>query len=83
MTTLNEPATALPAATVFGVDWPLHKLHALVVAVLVVPLVLALGGSGSLAAWLAGAAMVVVWWGERSLAARRCDHRSRERDIRY
>ena len=91
MTTLNhtvtQPATrirhAVPAAEVFGVSWPLYKLHALAVAGLVLVVVLAAGGSGATAMWTSASALLLVWWGERAALAARWDDGGRDHHTHF
>ncbi|WP_234353715.1 MULTISPECIES: hypothetical protein [Gordonia] len=95
MTTLNNayrrPAmrardrrntAAAPTADVFGVAWPLYKLHAVVAAVLAVAVVLVAGGSGVVAMWVSAIAMLAVWWGERVVIGARWDDGGRDHHAR-
>ncbi|MFT4086479.1 MAG: hypothetical protein QM658_04885 [Gordonia sp. (in: high G+C Gram-positive bacteria)] len=85
MTTLNDvyarpddQSSGVPEVDVFGVAWPLYKLHAVLVGVVAAVLALALGGAPVVAAWIAGGSVLAVWWGERIWSSRRCDHGVRE-----
>ncbi|MFC0313775.1 hypothetical protein ACFQNE_06830 [Gordonia phosphorivorans] len=76
----RRPASG--TVTVFGVDWPAYKAHAVLVGVVAVALVLAFGGTGSLAGWVAATAVVLVWWGERLALGLRWDDRERDHHAR-
>lgn len=86
MTTLNEAfgssATAgrevLPSVDVFGVAWPLYKLHAVLAAALATVVILAAGGTGTVAVWVSAVVAIVVWWGERAALGARWDDGGRD-----
>lgn len=58
---------------VFGVQWPIYKVHAVIAGLVLVPVVLLLTGSAVAAAWIAAVAVVALWWGERRVVTRRCN----------
>lgn len=78
--TRNAPPARPATADVFGVAWPLYKLHAVLAGLLAVAAVLAAGGSGVTAMWISAAAVLVVWWGERIALTPRWDHGRRDHD---
>lgn len=69
----NPPQTsaALPSVQVASVRWPAHKLHAVILAVLVAVGALVLTGSGQITMWASALTLLAVWWGERALHALR------------
>ncbi|MCG7632438.1 MULTISPECIES: hypothetical protein [Gordonia] len=73
MTTLIDvdPSHREPRAArtvdVFGVQWPAHKIHAVVAAAAVALVSLLLVGSLEITAWASGLVLLAVWWGERYL----------------
>ncbi|MFZ2509763.1 MAG: hypothetical protein WAW85_01550 [Gordonia sp. (in: high G+C Gram-positive bacteria)] len=90
MTTLNDVfgadvcrrSRAQASVDVFGVAWPVYKVHALLAGLAAVVLVLALGGTGAVAVWVGAATVLLVWWGERAALHprwddRACDHHAR------
>ncbi|MFT3715428.1 MAG: hypothetical protein QM774_05625 [Gordonia sp. (in: high G+C Gram-positive bacteria)] len=82
MTTLNPFRTPVRAATatvdVFGVPWPVYKLHALAAGVVFAAVLTLAGVPGELTVWISGAAAIAVWWGERVATARRWDDGHRD-----
>lgn len=86
MTTLNHAATGalhrrrpgVPTVDVFGVAWPLYKVHAVLAGLAAVTLILLLGGTGALAMWVSAAAVLLVWWGERAALSARWDDSGRD-----
>ncbi len=90
VTTLNDALSAdvarrtdMPASVeVFGVAWPVYKVHALLAGLVAVALVLALGGTGAVAVWVSGAAVLLVWWGERTASRPRWDDSARDHHAR-
>lgn len=63
--------TAMPTLDIAGVRWPIHKAHALAVAVIVAVFALVITGSGQVTMWASAAALLTVWWGERACYAAR------------
>lgn len=72
----------MPAAEVFGVAWPLYKVHALIAALAAIAVVLIAGGSGVVAMWVSVGALLFVWWGERAALAARWDDGGRDHHAR-
>ena len=58
-----------PTVAVAGVAWPLYKLQAVALAVLVGMLALIATGSGQITMWLSAATLVGVWWLQRYRSA--------------
>ncbi|MFT3662058.1 MAG: hypothetical protein QM809_11835 [Gordonia sp. (in: high G+C Gram-positive bacteria)] len=102
MTTLHHaygaPVTRVrppvPTRSVFGVEWPLYKLHALAAAALAVAVVVIAGGSGVTAMWVSAVVLLGIWWGESRCVVRdfrsfrwddggRDHHASREQHDRH
>lgn len=60
---------AMPTMTVAGVDWPVYKLRAVAVAV-VVAVVSLLLFTHEVTAWLSAVALVLTWWTGRIQAGK-------------
>ncbi|MGW0036038.1 hypothetical protein [Gordonia sp. NPDC003376] len=70
MTAMIEPTTVvrgstLPTRDIAGVAWPVHKLHAVIAALIVAAVSLVVFTSIETTAWLSGLTLLLVWWGER------------------
>ncbi|WOC13768.1 hypothetical protein [Gordonia sp. MP11Mi] len=68
----------VPVIDLAGARWPLNKLAAAGVGLLLVVGVLMFGGSAVAAAWTAAIASIAVWWGGYAWCGRRWEHSARE-----
>lgn len=64
--------------SVFGVPWPMHKLVAVVAAVIVAAMTYTFTESGAVAMWASASALLVVWWGGYHVLRQRWDDRGRD-----
>ncbi|GGF29748.1 hypothetical protein [Williamsia phyllosphaerae] len=66
----REARTPAPTVEIAGVDWPLYKVQAIVIGILVATLVGAVTQSGELTAWTLTIVTAVAWCVRRAACAR-------------
>lgn len=65
-----SPRVATASVDLAGVSWPLYKLQALAVAVVVAVITLVAFASLEVVAWASAITLVVTWWVARHRAVR-------------
>ncbi len=69
----REASTAMPTYPIAGVDWPLYKLQAVVIGLLLALVVGVATGSGELTAWTLTIGTGAAWWIRRVAHSKRAE----------
>ncbi len=67
----HETRDSLPAVVIAGVEWPVYKVQAVVIGVLLAVIVAVATESGELTAWTLALGTATAWWVRRAVHARR------------